>query len=307
MPKIDDPVPKAIKPYLFHGVSVNWKHPSEGSTGLYAMGDCPFCGRENKFKVEVESGIYGCFKCEVQPGNISTFLKWLHEKSVERTTEYHKLSVDRGLINGVGLVQWGVCKSIMTGDWVIPAFNSQGTLNQLYKYVWVKSEKRMVTMPTPLGHHGVHGVNLYRPENMIVFVCEGWSDGVALYEMLLQMKQDEEGHFHLTGNPDKALINDANVIAVPTASSPSSESFVRYLPLFSGRVVNLMFDSDHPRINEKTGEQVDGAGIHHMRRVARLLHGAHSPPEAINFLNWGEFGCDKTRKSGWDVRDHINA
>ena len=50
-------VPEKLRPYTFHGVELDW-HGKED-----AIGDCPFCGRERKFRVNVKTGLFRCLVC----------------------------------------------------------------------------------------------------------------------------------------------------------------------------------------------------------------------------------------------------
>lgn len=56
MPNVVDK-PEKLKPYLFHGVNLNW---TSGQQTGEATGQCPFCGREDKFTVNIETGQYRC-------------------------------------------------------------------------------------------------------------------------------------------------------------------------------------------------------------------------------------------------------
>ena len=285
-------------------MKVDWKNPQRGSKGeQFAMGDCPVCSKESKFHIDF-TGKYGCFKCKAH-GTIYDFLRWLHEESVKATVEYSPLSIDRNLLNGVGLASWEICRSVLTGDWLVPGWSIHGKLNQLYRYKRVvdnKGRERMATVPTPGLGHQLMGVNLFNQSNLICFLCEGWSDGVALWETMMQAKHSDTGLLS-TSNKDLSLLRDANVLACPTASV----FFESWLPLFSGKVVNLMFDNDHPRSHAQTGKPIDGAGITHARRIARMLHTASNPPEQVNVVKWGDFVCNPELPDGFDVRDELCA
>jgi hypothetical protein len=49
---------------------------------------CPYCGRENKFYVSVESGQYDCKVCR-ESGNAYTFIRWAYESYLDATTDDH--------------------------------------------------------------------------------------------------------------------------------------------------------------------------------------------------------------------------
>lgn len=57
----------------------------ENSVSDNVLGDCPFCGRDNKFSVNREDGRWRCYVCQEGSdkggGNALTFLRLLWEKS----------------------------------------------------------------------------------------------------------------------------------------------------------------------------------------------------------------------------------
>lgn len=305
MPKVQQPIPDKIKPYQFHGVHLDWQRAVDRNEH-WAMGNCPLCSREGKFGVCMDGGdrpgMFKCLKCG-ENGSAITFLRWLHDQSVSATTEYHSLSVDRKLLNGGALVQWGVCRSILTDDWLIPGYNIDGKLCQLYRYMKVVEDgkKRMAAILTPTLGHQLFGVNLWKPDNLVVFVCEGWSDGVALWEVMSQTKE-VDGEWHPTSNVESSLLADSNVIATATCTT----FFESFCPLFAGKIVNLMFDNDHPRTHAKTGKPIAPAGLDNMKRIARMLHAAKEPPETINLLKWcNDDWVDRSKPTGHDLRDEL--
>lgn len=296
MPKVQAKPPEALRPFLFHGINLNWEKAVRDKEEN-ASGDCPLCGRDDKFGVNLETGQYKCFKCS-ESGNATVFLRWLHEQSIAATNEYNPLTVDRKLLNGAALIQWEVCKSTLTDDWLIPGYSLDGKVCQLYRYM--KNGDRMATMPTPTIGHYLQGLGAWKPDNLIVFICEGWSDGVALHEVMAQCKQTDDGWFP-TSNYEASMLADANVVAAPTCST-FHES---WCSLFSGKVVNLLFDNDHPGTNKQTGKPTPPGGLAGMQRIARMLLTYKEPPESIQFLEWGKEGYNLELKSGFDIRDYV--
>ena len=51
-----DNKPDRLRPYEFHGVGLTTR-------GKHAVGDCQFCGKEGKFSVEVDTGLWRCLVC----------------------------------------------------------------------------------------------------------------------------------------------------------------------------------------------------------------------------------------------------
>src|SRR5437879_1902350 len=141
MPKLVDAsqtveTPKNLRPFLFHGLDLATK-------GSHAVGDCPFCGKEGKFSVEVETGKWRCFICNIgaengkviQGGNVFTFLRLLWDRSDAATNgATTELAKNRGLLDPSTLTRWGVCQSIIDRAWLVPGYAPDGKLCQLCRY-----------------------------------------------------------------------------------------------------------------------------------------------------------------------------
>lgn len=288
MPTPTTELPDTLRPYSFHGIEF-------GKIGKNVYGECIFCGRENKFSVLVENGVYRCVACN-ETGNARTFVKKLWELSNTATKDRSEISQHRGFLSGTGLTHWEVVKSITTKDWLVPGYNVDGKLTTLYRYI--KSPERWKLLPTPTLGHALHGVcDKSKP---IVWICEGPWDGVSLWEVLSQCKSTDTG-FAQTANPKASLLADSCVLAVPGCSVFNEA----WLPLFAGKIVNLMYDSDHPKPNPKTGVLVEPAGYAGMLRVAKMLASESLAPKEINLLRWGPNGFDPDLPSGHDIRDSL--
>src|SRR5262245_40905628 len=94
--------PDSLKPYIYHGVNLSWNHGDEDATG-----DCPWCGREGKFSVNVATTKWRCFVCNegtereatIRGGNSTVFLRKLWELSYKATKpeDYQALATSRRL------------------------------------------------------------------------------------------------------------------------------------------------------------------------------------------------------------------
>ena len=290
--------PECLRPYLFHGIELGWKDGSKE-----AVGDCPFCGRENKFSVVIQTGQWRCLVCNegedkgkaIKGGNAHVFIRKLWEYSEKATKDYSELVKGRGYLDDLCLVQWEVVKSITTGNWLIPGYGADGHMNQLYKYL-------RSPIPTPTLGHQLHGVNLYDAAKPNVFLCEGPWDGIALWEMLGQAKEFENG-LSPTSNSANSLLATSNVLAVPGCGT----FLESWLPLFAGKTVSLCFDNDHPRKNPKTGADIPPGALEGMKRAAKILSESPEPPESIRYLKWGKDDhIDLSLEHGHDVRDWLN-
>lgn len=295
-----DTLPPTLRPYEFHGVRFLRIDRDEASAA------CPFCDREGKFEVNVQTGQYKCWVCEQGNkkggGNAYVFMRLLHEQCMELTqpADYAELAESRGYLDAQVLIEWGVCKSFLTGNWLIPGYNADGKLTGLYQLIG----RRL--LPTPLpeekGHiHALHGVLLFDRRKQTVLVCEGPWDGMALYELLSRTKRTDEG-LRETANRSASLLTslDCNVLAVPGANT----FFERWLPLFAGKIVWLLYDNDHERRHGKTGKMVEPAGLHGMQRTARMLRAAAEPPRELHFMQWDSTNFwSPALPSGFDLRD----
>ena len=292
MPKIETAIPEKLRPYLFHGISLNWDVHQ-------AIGDCPWCGREGKFAVEVMSGKWVCRVCrdggKNGGGNIYTFLRNLWAASDKDTTDYRDLATDRGIAPDT-LIHWGMARSMMTGDWLIPGYNAKGSLCQLYRMV--QRSDRSLLLPTPGLGHQIHGISPLVKKESTVYVCEGPWDAMSLWECLGQCKQTD-GVLTATASVEHSLLADAAVLAVPGCST-FMES---WLPLFEGRDVVLMYDNDHPRKHPKTGKPIAPAYREGMQRAAGMLV---KVAKSVKILAWGgAMDYDPSLPSGYDLRDAL--
>ncbi len=295
MPKPIKDVPDPLRPFLFHGLQLDWEGRRE------APCDCPSCGRGgNKFSVNVDTGEYKCFACDFSGGS-TKFLRWLWDQSdkATRNSDYDAFAADRGLLCPETLMFWGACVSVLSGAWLFPGYNPDGALTQLYKRIWVQSDGRWELRPTPeVGGHAICGMNLYDPSATTVFIAEGPFDAMALWESL-RFAKIGDGCLEFTGNPDTSLAAASSVLAVANCGAVG-EPLRRYLPLFAGKRIVLCFDADHPK--ENNGATHDGAGFAATKRASAMLQGVASD---VQWIRWGDLGFDPLLKDGWDVRDDL--
>lgn len=294
-------VPEPVKPYVFHGCDVSYIAGQEE-----AVGTCPFCGREGKFSVNVETGQWRCFVCsgdqESGGGGAYDFLEKLYKDSEAATqpSDYAALTAELGLSYSDTLVQWGLAKSVLTDDWLIPGWglDHEGKLRLMQLYMYVQSGRRMVSMPTPGHKHQLIGLPLYdknKPDN---YICEGWKDGMRLWEVLRTTKVSSDGVYSLTASQDSCLLRPANVLATPSCTT-FSDTWCRW---FREKMVCLLYDNDYPRKHAKTGAELPPAGWSGMRlATGRLANAAAS----IFYLRWAEEGYDANLADGYDVRDSL--
>jgi hypothetical protein len=283
----DSEIPDTLRPYLHHKVNL-YK-----IQGKEALGDCPFCTKPGKFTVNVEKGTWRCLSCNegveregsmrqvYKGGNVYTFLKRLWEISEEQTTDYSELRVNRKLLSDDVLIEWQVTRSIITDEWLVPAFNAEGKLIQLYRYVLDASKHKFTLLATAGLPHGLFGVNLYDSRKEEVYLCEGPWDAICLYEL------------------DKSV----NVLAVPGVGVFNE----KWCPLFSGKKVSICYDNDYPKKNAKTGVLSQPASWTGAIRTSGILVTAEGEGANIHVLRWDEKeNYSSAYKEGYDVRDLLS-
>lgn len=304
MPRIDDETPDVLKPYIFHGVDLTWKTGSRE-----AQGDCPFCGSE-KFTITVGDGLWRCLRCNegaengkpIKGGNNYTFIRLLHVLSAKRPLgkEGEALAANRGLLSVTPLQEWGVVRSVVTGDWLIPGYAADGKLNQLYKWAYTGGKFRLLA--TPGMGHCMFGRQLWDPKKPEAHVCEGPWDAMAWWEALRSLKDGGERGLIATSNPEAALGSDVNVVGVPGCET----FFQSWYPMFTGKSVTFLYDSDHPR-TAPNGSLIEPGGYIGTKRAAGGLLGAPKPPREVRYLSWGPEGYDPALAAGYDVRDALTS
>lgn len=299
MPKT---VPDTLAVYSFHGLNLGYKD----SRGEYHA-DCPWCGKTGKFHINEENGLWRCWRCgsgtKKEGGDQNTFIRLLLEEGTRGTTEDDRknLCVGRRILFPSTLAEFGIVKSVVNGDWLIPGYDEDGNIRTVYRYMRIREGMRV--MPTPTKGHHLYGMNLFDPSKKITYVCEGIWDTIALWEMMNKVKMTSDGKLVMTANQETSLGGESNVIGVPGCRVFKEE----WLKVLEGSTVVLMFDNDHPIKDAKTGRTISPAGFQGIMRTARICQAADMPPESIRCLVWGNAneGYDPELPSGFDVRDFL--
>ncbi len=268
--------PDSLRPYIFNGIDLTWKDKDKN-----AIGECPFCGRADKFSVLKETGQFNCLVCG-EHGNASSFLSILFP-TFDETPDYAKLVTERGLLSTEVLQQWQVLKHPFVDCWCIPGFNEKGKLTQVYQYRNTADGKRL--LPTPTLGHQLFGVSLFDVSQTTTYLCEGPWDGMALWEILRG-----------TGSLE-------NVVAVPGCNVFKE----KWALLFAGQDVKILFDNDCPRKHPKSNKKIDPPGYTGALRTAQILSEGKKTPNSIEILTWGEDGYNQQYRSGYDVRDALQS
>lgn len=296
--------PEKLRPYIFHGVDLDYANRQD------AIGDCPFCSREKKFRVNVETGLFRCLVCAEGTakggGNMYTFMRAIHQLSMNSTSPamLDEIRAERGFMGTQILTDWGVCVSCTTGDIIVPGYGVDKKLNQLYRYL-KQPEGKYRLIPTPGAGHQLHGLETYSGEPEWVFLCEGPWDGMALQEAMRHVKLNPHtNEYALTTDLSESMVTLFDVVAVPGCNvfNPGWAS------LFKNKNVYIVYDNDYPRTNPKTGSPIESAGYAGSKRVTQILcANKGSVPKGVGYLRWGDEGQSHSQAfpDGHDVRDHI--
>lgn len=288
MPKVKSKeLPDGLRPYAFHGIDIQYT-PGDDN----ALAECPFCGRM-KFAIEPETSKFQCFVCE-EKGNSVLFLRkfWELCETDTTTNDYRELAAQSGFTKYESPKRFGVVKSTLTGEWLVPGYNAERNMTGLYRYAHFPSEKAYRLLPTPtMGHH-LFNLHNYEDHKPIVDLCEGWRDAIAWEEALM-----------LDSSSGVPFLDDRNVLAVPGVNSFKPQ----WCQFLAGKVVNILFDNDHPRKHPKTGKQVESAAVTGIKQVASKLASARTPPAQINHIAWNgsEYHYSLSLPTGMDLRDYL--
>lgn len=283
-----------VAPYLFWGLDLVDK---DGQ----AIGDCPFCSKSNKFSVATQGakkGLWRCFVCgegtDKGGGNAYTFIRKLWEQELTSIDDVQALSEDRG-IGQQTLLNWDI--RTHRGDWILGGRDAKGKLNQLYKYSYDSKSGKRILYSTKGLQHQLFGMQFFDPKKPEVWLIEGPWNAMIFWESLRGLKKTKSG-YEITGSEAASLLGRINVIGVPGCNVFKEE----WAQLFDGKIVTLVYDSDHPRLNKG---KVFRAGHDGLRRVVNILCKASATPKEVRYVEWGPEGYDPTTPSGYDFRDHL--
>lgn len=270
--------PKGLRPYIQLGLGeLSW---SDGDTHATCL--CPYCNDGEKFGVNLETSQYKCMKCG-ETGNSTEFIRWLWDMSEEGTqlAAYDELLNDRGYKYAETLQAWGVCQSMLTGQWLVPGYDWRRNLRTVYTYQKVENKRRLMPTST-MGHH-MCGLNTFDESKSTIFLFEGAWDGMAAWEQFRTHKLEGDRRVECEFNDPDCLASDINVVSVPG----TQVFFQEWCSLFSDKVVNLVYDNDKVKpVKSGTSVVMQSAGLEGMKRTAATLYNHPLPPKEINYLKW---------------------
>jgi hypothetical protein len=278
-------IPEKLHPFHFHGVDIDLRSKRADKQHL---GTCPFCDKEEHFFISRVTGQWDCKRCD-ERGNIPTFLRRLLEVSLTHTepSSYEELSEERGIPIDI-LKDWGLAISFIRGHWLIPAYNPEGKLANLY--IWEESG----VMSTPGCNHQLLGAHKRTKKHTDAWLCEGPWDGMAMQALLQSVKEASSGDFIKTQYKHKSLINTHLPLVYPGAGTFSG----KWAPLVKGIKVHICGDNDHPK-ESKTGKIIQAGYNGSLRTAKHCLETAKS----VDMVMWGPKGFAPKLADGYDIRD----
>ena len=274
------------RPFTFHGIELHAQGPKN------MLGDCPFCGKEDHFSVNRETGQFICGRCS-ESGNVPTFLAAVHKYSLKQTSDalYKELAKERGLKVST-LKRWELAFSFIRQKWLIPAKNADGKLANLYLY----DDGGVLSSPDCLPQ--LFNVHRLTKAHKKLWVCEGPWDAMAWEESLGLLKQ--KGHrYALTTNPAESILKTQAVVASPGCGNFRAE-WARHC---KNRDTIILFDNDYPKTNDRTGK-VTRAGWDGTLRTAGLVVESSA---SLEVLKWGKDGYTRQKPDHYDIRDLYKA
>lgn len=303
--------PELLRPYLFHGIFLDYAGES-----IQVKGDCPFCSRENHFVVSRDNGMFRCLVCgegaQKGGGNAYTFIRLLHKVSFQlQKTKTHgdqdlaTLAANRGLDLST-LRRWGVCKSIIDGEWLLPAYNWKSKIANLYRYTSLQGSMKL--LGTPSCKPQLFGLQFWNGNKEEVRLSEGPWDAMAQEEVAASTQVRPDG----TVSPVKRDWKSAQTMFATTnfLGVAGINGFNEaWTDKFRGKTVTLMFDNDHPK-EHPSGEMLPPAAYEASRRITGLLANANPEayrPDTIQYLSWGPEGYDPSLPDHHDVRDVLHS
>lgn len=310
-------MPAGVKIFTQHGLDVQWAPKQRNATCF-----CPFCNYEDKhtFSIVQDTSEYNCVICEKR-GNNYTFIRDLHEWAAADTPDE---ALD-ALLAAMNLPQedqgrnilrsWGFAQSPITGEWLIPAYNPDGQLMNLFieKPVGNSGKTRFMSSAGlnvfPFNTHSI------LDEDTHVWVAEGPKDGVVLEWALSQVRDASDGvpappdwgppdlelpvRLKRTVDDMRTLLQNGHaVMAVPGAGTFNKDWF-RYFPK---KKIHLVYDNDHPA--ENSDGSLRQPGYQGMNRVVGMANGFKSD---VSMMYWGHDGYDDSLPSGYDIEDLVSS
>lgn len=255
---ISEEVKEDLRTFTSHHVALRKK------VGTQALGDCPFCGKEGHFYVNIENKLWDCKVCGAR-GNLGQFLYKMHRQYMEYLEDpehdhlYAKLSADRRLPISA-FKAWNVGYDPINDYYTIPVFDGTESLCDIKRY---KIGKK--TLSTPGTQSGLFN-RLHMINKKTVYICEGEWDGMAM-DWLLKVNK----------------VKDACAVAVSGALTFKTG----WIPFFQGKDVKCMYD--HDGAGEK-GELIVRERLTGTAATLQYIHWPDNFPTGFDVRDWVKYG-----------------
>lgn len=140
-----------------------------------AIADCPFCGKETHFSLNINSGLWQCWKCGAK-GNLFGFLKTFYENALLYTTEHDLFELAK--YRELPLSVFQKHRIAFDGEhYIFPMYNNFGQICNLRRYIIGKNVFGLENLPVyPYGLINLLGTN---HTNEPIYQLEGEWDWLA--------------------------------------------------------------------------------------------------------------------------------
>ena len=236
-----------LKVFESHGVSFI------GERGDQMYGSCPFSGKEDKFYVNTNNGLWDS-KTAGLSGNVA---KFLHLRSRQyrgelKGSRLRALAENRQLLP-TAFLQWEIGWDIGTESYTFPIRDYDGNVVDIRRYS-LRTKLMMSTAGCHVGLIGAH--RLKEDPTAPVYLCEGEWDAMAIHWLIHSKEVDEPGI----------------VLGVPGAGTFKE----MWTPWLKGRTVHTLYD------NDPAGKQGEEVVLERLKGSVRRLTFVHWPDEVPN-------------------------
>lgn len=254
---------------------------NQGSQGL---GDCPFCGKEQHFFVNLESGMFDCKVCGTQ-GNCHSFIDQIYKSSAPANGFAEELSEYRG-ISPETFLKMGL-RELPSGEYVVPCYSystnkKRVVVSNMLRLDWkeVEDEETKQTYLKPFWKKCPNPakVTLYNQQTIrkgvkALIICEGEWDAMALTEAMAHVRR-RNGQLVNRADPDWEgnLLKEYAIVAVPGAMTFQGKSWAS---LLEDQEIWLAYDNDK-------------GGYEGLDKVLKQLQELGKPIKGVQVVQWRE-------------------
>ena len=246
-----------LRVFTFHGLE-------QLSNNGQVRSHCPSCSKP-KLYLNPESGGWDCKSCGSKGSPYDYFTLLVESgKATTVPADYARLAEDRGLEIST-LKKHHLVQNPLNGEWILPCYNSKGTIINLYTYREIEGKARLISCGIKQSYFG--SKTLSKNTDRPLWILEGQWDYLAFYEMLKKLGKVDKHDF----------------VAVPGANT-FPKTLLGALPQ---RKVLVAYDNDD-------------AGAAGIDRVRSLIEADSIPIGGLWRYNWPD-----TWKEKADIRDML--